>query len=237
MLFVLLFSLSFPSISFGKTSSVSFSKYGFNCTANGMVGVASGQPYGATSISGSPSFSAGSVYIQVNLWRDEKFLSSAHNTNSSKVSYVYTRATHSAVSGFQYHTSHYGTLNGGNQGSYAFYPPSVYYDYLSSVGSNSNPLVPYKQHSIDSYPKNSSGQTYGPLWSFDTSSVGPDLVLTVGENGKIGYVYLADIAPSPNDPLNQSSSEELTAREISVFANDGKTRIDYVLIQCGGFQQ
>lgn len=59
-----------------------------------------------------------------------------------------------------------------------------------SVGAADAPAT-----SVDGYPTNAKGETYGSYLDRNTVGQAPDLIAAMGENGVKGYIRLNDIAP------------------------------------------
>lgn len=85
------------------------------------------------------------------------------------------------------------------------------------------------------YPVNENGQTYGS--AADAMALGadlPDLVLVQGKNGTTGYALREDwLFPTPSNPEEAAAmmeSGELGPREIPVYAQDGETVVDTMVL-------
>lgn len=75
---------------------------------------------------------------------------------------------------------------------------------------------------------NASGQTYGTIAQSVSPDAEPDLVLTVGDNGKTGYTYSRDLnSPDPKSPAEAAErSKQTGVVVVPVYDVDGKTQID-----------
>lgn len=79
------------------------------------------------------------------------------------------------------------------------------------------------------YPRNASGQTYGPAPFANSPEEEPDLISALGENGMEGYVLKEELdGPQPNTP--EEAIEYMRNlpeyRIINLYASDGITVID-----------
>lgn len=82
------------------------------------------------------------------------------------------------------------------------------------------------------FPQNESGQTYGSRLDARSHANTPDLISAYATNGKLGYVLRTDFQdPTPRNPQEAISSNGKGAREIPVYAVDGKTQIGVFEIQ------
>jgi len=84
----------------------------------------------------------------------------------------------------------------------------------------------------DGYPTNDNGLTYGPNMGDMTIILGePDLLLTKGENGTIGYAKKVDLdGPQPKTPEEAVKLNDTYPREIPLYDADGETIIGKFII-------
>lgn len=85
------------------------------------------------------------------------------------------------------------------------------------------------------FPVNENGQTYGS--AEEAMALGaelPDLILAEGQNGVTGYVLREDwLMPTPSNPeeaLAMMESGVFDPREIPVYAQDGETAVDTMMV-------
>ena len=105
----------------------------------------------------------------------------------------------------------------------------------SEISMDALDLVIPSRESIlkDGYPINDNGQSYGPNMGNVTIKLGePDLMLTKGENGTIGYVNKEDLnGPQPKTPEEAVRlTNEAKPREIPLYDVDGKTIIGKFIV-------
>lgn len=79
------------------------------------------------------------------------------------------------------------------------------------------------------YSVNEQGQTYGQAPYPEGPEQEPDLILTEGENGVIGYAKASDLnssVSSPSEAINyQKSMESAGFKSVPLYKSDGKTVI------------
>lgn len=105
----------------------------------------------------------------------------------------------------------------------------------ATLGQSGNP--PTSRH----YPVNDDGQTVGRVPDPGPSGGAvpidemPDLVAVVGDSGVNGYARLTDLlGEEPADPSEALAAQDSQGdHKIPVFAEDGRTRIDWFTIEEG----
>lgn len=94
-------------------------------------------------------------------------------------------------------------------------------------GGDSTPPV---QRSLSDYPQNDQGQRFGSSLESRTPSDEPDLILSIGTDGEIGYVLKTDMnPPAPRNPAEAIAQSDAIKRAgtrlIPLYMEDGKTVI------------
>jgi hypothetical protein len=79
--------------------------------------------------------------------------------------------------------------------------------------------------------KNARGETYGSAMEARTPAYEPDLIRSVGDDGKIGYLKKADLdqgtPKSPEEAIQmQNARKDGAGRVLKLYAEDGTTVID-----------
>lgn len=89
----------------------------------------------------------------------------------------------------------------------------------------------FPHHSAPVFPKNSRGQTYGPIGHVTSPKQYPNLVLVQATNGRDGYVYSHSLQrPAPKNPQQAVSTNPTRPRIIPVYAQNGTTVIGQFVI-------
>lgn len=97
--------------------------------------------------------------------------------------------------------------------------------------------------SASEYPRNELGMTYGPQHlpgsspvggtQIDPETYGPDLVLTFGDDGTLGYTKRADLnGPMPRNPAEAAAMIPVP-RSVPLYSSDGVTVIGTFTIGSG----
>jgi hypothetical protein len=78
--------------------------------------------------------------------------------------------------------------------------------------------------------KNARGETYGSAMEARTPAYEPDLIRSVGDDGKIGYLKKADLdqgtPKSPEEAIQmQNARKDGAGRVLKLYAEDGTTVI------------
>lgn len=80
------------------------------------------------------------------------------------------------------------------------------------------------------FPKNTAGETYGSAMEARTPADDPDLIRSVGDDGKIGYLKKSDLdqghPKSPEEAVQMMNAHKNPAgRVLKLYAEDGTTVI------------
>jgi hypothetical protein len=83
--------------------------------------------------------------------------------------------------------------------------------------------------------KNARGETYGSAMEARTPAYEPDLIRSVGDDGKIGYLKKADLdqgtPKSPEEAIQmQNARKDGAGRVLKLYAEDGSTVIGQRLL-------
>jgi len=91
------------------------------------------------------------------------------------------------------------------------------------------PAVQMEKGDKVDFPKNGRGETYGSALEARTPADEPDLIRSVGDDGKIGYLKKADLdqgtPKSPEEAVNLQNSRNGAGRVLKLYAEDGTTVI------------
>jgi len=92
------------------------------------------------------------------------------------------------------------------------------------------PTVQIEQGDKVDFPKNARGETYGSAMEVRTPADEPDLIRSVGDDGKIGYLKKADLdqgtPKSPEEAIQmQNARKDGAGRVLKLYAEDGTTVI------------
>lgn len=79
--------------------------------------------------------------------------------------------------------------------------------------------------------RNSRGQTYGSAASITDDADLPDLILSVGTNGRTGYIRSADIPATPKTKAEATALRGASAKTVPVYESDGTTVVDQFRIR------
>ena len=88
------------------------------------------------------------------------------------------------------------------------------------------------EHRTEAYSVNTNGLTYGTAGDAPYAEDLPDLMLAVGDNGKLGYVYTEELFKGPETPeevmayMASINNGTYVPAVINVYESDGVTVID-----------
>jgi hypothetical protein len=85
------------------------------------------------------------------------------------------------------------------------------------------------------FPKNESGETYGSDMDVAFNEQSPDLILAMGDDGKIGYVRDKELnmeAPKSIKEALAQNNDKYRNRVINLYDKEGKTIIDKLTLGC-----
>jgi hypothetical protein len=109
---------------------------------------------------------------------------------------------------------------------------------MVAVGASVGPSTsaePVPAAAPHEFPRNESGQTYGSEEDATSYDNAPDLIRAYTTDLKIGYVLRNDLrGPVPSTPDEAIALNSASAREIPVYAVDGKTRIGVFVVHAAG---
>ncbi|MCR6546554.1 hypothetical protein NVS47_13710 [Dehalobacterium formicoaceticum] len=111
--------------------------------------------------------------------------------------------------------------------------------YLTSIGFGSAiASANQSQNSTPIFQKNESGQTYGTNENATSLETEPDLVLALGEDGTLGYVYSKDLygemPKTPEEAIAIMKKNKVGEdKKIPLYDVDGKTVIGQFKITSG----
>ncbi len=85
-------------------------------------------------------------------------------------------------------------------------------------------IIPSTQDILSNgYPKNDSGETYGPdIKGWDCN---PDLILVENESGKIGYIRATEMETNASKDPAEIYTNNHKIHELNMYLQDGKTVI------------
>jgi hypothetical protein len=98
-----------------------------------------------------------------------------------------------------------------------------------SVSDSAVPVPAAGDKPTPAYPKNARGLSYGSDVDAPNPAQGPDLVRVYATNGRVGFVYAAQLNgpsfSSPQEALEWDRGARQSAPTIPVFESDGTTQI------------